>query len=241
MIVMTNTLLSYYKNIAHNNCQFFLMPMTVEIERFNNMKNDDASEEYIAYCGNLGHNNKDGVDILINSFYRIHNKYPNIKLYIIGDTNKKDSSEYIKLKELAKSLGIDDYVVFKGRVHRDKIPSLLYNAKILVLSRPDNLQAQGGFPTKLGEYLVTGKPVVVTDVGEIHYYLKDGINAYIAKPNDIKSFSNKLLEVLNDYNKASEIGLRGREVALKYFDYRNYNHQLNEFLSKAKLNTKREK
>ena len=238
MIVMTHKLLTYYQDLA-DHCQFFLMPMTVEIERFNNIGNCNPEEEYIAYCGNLGHNNKDGVDILINSFNEIHHKYPDIKLYIIGDTNKKDNSEYIKLKELVKSLDICDYVIFKGRVHRDKIPSLLYNAKILVLSRPDNLQAQGGFPTKLGEYLLTGKPVVVTDVGEIHYYLKDGVNAYIAKPGEISSFTNKLYEVLNDYDNALEIGLRGRDVALKNFDYRNYNNQLNEFITEVKLNKKR--
>ena len=49
---------------------------------------------------------------------------------------------------------------------------------MLVLARPDNIQAKGGFPTKLGEYLATGNPVVVTKVGEIPNYLIDGVNAF---------------------------------------------------------------
>lgn len=68
-----------------------------------------------------------------------------------------------------------------GDVHRDKVPELLCRSKILALARPDNLQSEGGFPTKLGEYLSTGNLVIITDVGDIPFYLKDGESALIAK------------------------------------------------------------
>ena len=63
------------------------------------------------------------------------------------------------------------------------MPKYLCNAKLLALARPDSIQAQGGFPTKLGEYLATGRPVVVTKVGEIPDYLEDGVNAFLSDIN----------------------------------------------------------
>ena len=50
------------------------------------------------------------------------------------------------------------------------------------MARPDSRQARGGFPTKLGEYLATGKPVCVTKVGEITVYLEDNVSAFLAEP-----------------------------------------------------------
>lgn len=94
------------------------------------------------------------------------------------------------LNKLIADLNLSDHIELKGYVHPDKIPVELYKSRLLVLSRPDNIQNRGGFPTKLGEYLATGIPVAVTSVGEIPCYLKDEVNAYLAEPGNVKSFAN---------------------------------------------------
>jgi len=81
------------------------------------------------------------------------------------------------------------------------------------------LQAKHGFPTKLGEYLLTGNPVVVTTVGDIPGFLKDGESAVFAKPDEPESFSSRLNWVLDHKEEGIEIGERGKEVALKEFNY----------------------
>ncbi len=58
---------------------------------------------------------------------------------------------------------------------------------------PDSKQAQGGFPTKLGEYLATGNPVCATTVGEIPDYLVDGESVYFAVPGSVDSFADAML------------------------------------------------
>ena len=88
------------------------------------------------------------------------------------------------------------------------------------MSRPNNIQAKYGFPTKLGEYLATGRPVIVTAVGDIPFYLDDGVNAFIAEPNNIQSFADKLEECFSNEDKAIKIGQKGQETAIKFFDYR---------------------
>jgi glycosyltransferase involved in cell wall biosynthesis len=227
-IVMTNKLIEYYKKYSSKTSLFIHIPMTVEPERFNIYKSHN-SHDYIAYCGNLGHNNKDGVDYLIKAFKIFNNKYSNIKLYIIGDLidHKK---EYQDLVILVERLQLTDYIVFTGRVNRDNIPEYLINAKALVLARPDNKQGEGGFPTKLGEYLATGNPVLVTRTGDIPDYLTDGINSFTAKPNDINDFADKLISIFDDYNKASIIGLKGKELTNTYFNANYQGSRLSKYL-----------
>lgn len=70
-------------------------------------------------------------------------------------------------------------------------------------------------PSKVAEYLSTGRPVVLTNVGELYKFLADGRDCYMALPNSIESFAQKLDEALLDLN-ASIIGERGYKVALQF-------------------------
>jgi glycosyltransferase involved in cell wall biosynthesis len=80
------------------------------------------------YCGSLTIL-KDGVNILIESFKRISEKYPEINLVLIG---KGDSiNDEIVIKDLALKLNIDKRVIFLGQLPRTEIPAYLCNAKIL--------------------------------------------------------------------------------------------------------------
>ena len=72
----------------------------------------------------------------------------------------------------------------------------------MALARPTNKQAEGGFPTKLGEYLATGNTVVVTNVGEIGEFLHDKVNAFVSDPdspekNFVKLFWIKIHIILD--------------------------------------------
>lgn len=89
-------------------------------------------------------------------------------------------------------LGVQDAVIFTGKVAAEELPNYLVNASILALSRPDSLQARNGFPTKLGEYLATGNPVLVTNVGEIPLFIKHGENGFIAEESNVDDFAKNL-------------------------------------------------
>lgn len=105
---------------------------------------------------------------------------------------------------------------------------------MVLLARPSNIQVQGGFPTKLGEYLATGNPVVVTKVGEIPDYLIDGENAFLSDPDSPDSFSKKLMECLNDADRSMKIGLEGQKLALKVFNYKVQGQNIIEFIKDIK-------
>jgi len=228
VLPMTKKLDDYYKAISPRTIPFLHLPMTVEVDRFTNNQEREKCFEYVTYCGNLGHNNKDGLPELIHAFSIVNIKYPKVKLKIIGSS--RTEKDIIILKKLVQQLSLNESVLFTGSLSREEIPKHLCNSKVLVLSRPNNKQAEAGFPTKLGEYLATGKPVVATSVGEIPYYLTDRISAFIAKPSNYMDFGNKIIEVLDDYEFALKVGQAGREVALQHFDYRIQGKILSHFI-----------
>lgn len=205
-----------------------IINMTVDSSRFEGLQKQPC-ENYIAYCGTAT-NNKDGVDQLIKAFAVFSRKHPDYKLYIIGETPSEKMA--FANKELVRSLGIDDKVVFTGIVPAKGIPQMLKNAQILALDRPDNVQAKYGFPTKLGEYLLTENPVVVTRVGDIPLFLSDGVNALLSEPENPEAFAEKLSWVVEHPDEAAIIGQKGAKVALAEFNSRIESKKLAEMILK---------
>ena len=223
---MTQTLLAHYKTMAKPNAQFMHLPMTVDLKRFQSVNSTDRySKPYIAYTGTFN-NAKDGVDILIKSFAKIALKYPQHHLYLAGFWHY----DVDKQKDLINKYNLNDRITYIGVLNKDEIPPFIGNAELLVLSRPDSHQAQGGFPTKLGEYLATGNPVCVTKVGEIPDYLEDNVSAFMATPGDVDSFANAMDRALSNPEKARKVGLAGREIAEKEFNSEIQAKRLADFL-----------
>jgi glycosyltransferase involved in cell wall biosynthesis len=217
MLLITKELKSYFKKYVRKSCFLQHIPMTVDYERFQTENPTPISNRYVAYTGYMW-GNKDGLTDLLKAFALVKNKYPNLILCLIGDIS--DKKEFNKLNNLAKFLDIKKNIVFTGQIDRKEMPTYLSNADLLLLARPNNIQARGGFPTKLGEYLTTGIPVVATKVGEIPEYLFDGFNAFLAEPDDFYSFGLKMLEALDDYNKAKKVGANGRKLVDEVFSYK---------------------
>lgn len=229
LFVISSGLRDYYVERGIAKSKINIINIIVDAERFEGVRKEKNTERYIAYCGTAS-NNKDGVDQLIRAFAIVANKDKDLKLYIIGDTPSTDDSR--KNAELINQLGIKERIVFTGKVFAGQMPQLLTNAQILALARPDNIQAKYGFPTKLGEYLLTGNPVVVTAVGDIPLFLKDKITAMIAPPDEPAVFAEKISWLLDNPEEAKAIGDRGKKLALSEFNDMTETKKLLDIINK---------
>lgn len=214
LFVMTNALKEFYLSTGISQDKIEIVNMTVDPLRFDGLKKE-VKEKYIIYCGN-GTNNKDGVDQLIKAFSIVVRSYPDIKLYVIG--RQPDPNDPSSNYNLACQLGCINNVDFLGIKRSSEIPQLLVNATVCALDRPDSQQAKYGFPTKLGEYLLSGTPTVVTRVGDIPLFLNDKESALISSDNNPEEFASKLVWLLDNPSEAKVIGENGRQVALSYFN-----------------------
>lgn len=223
ILAMTIALQEYHSKYSKKTAKVFHLPMTVDMNRFNL---GIERENLITYIGNVSYH-KDGVGILVDSFISIAQQHPDWKLMIIGDTSK-DNDIIRKVREH----GLENRVILKGAVHRDDVPELLCKSKILALARPNGLQSEGGFPTKLGEYLATGNLVVVTKVGDISRYLRDKESAIIAEPNSVVSFSACLDHAIVNYEKLTDVRLAGYWVCKRVFNSNLQVRHLEEYLTR---------
>ena len=96
------------------------------------------------------------------------------------------------------------------------------------MAPPENFSS-GGFPTKLGEYLATGKPVICTSVSEVPLYLNN-TNSIIIKPNNKKELIDVLSSIIQAPMKYEEIGKNGRLIAEKIFNINTHSESLIAFL-----------
>lgn len=224
--VISTALKNNYSNYISNS-KIGLINIVVQPKNFDEKTQPPFDFEYIAYCGMMN-SDKDGVTILIEAFSKIVEEYPELKLVLIGDIVKRPINPDIKIILNEKSLG--NKVIFTGHINNKKLPAYLKGAKLLALARPDNIQAKGGFPTKLGEYLAAGRPIVVTDVGDIPLFIKDNINGFISKP-DADEFAKKIIYVFENYTHSLNVAKRGRQLAEEEFNYLTESKKIASFIT----------
>ena len=143
-----------------------------------------------------------------------------ISLLIIGDAVFGESL-LPSLKDECTKLGISDYVVFTGLVEPSQVKEFLMECSILTITRPSTVQTRAGFPTKLGEYFATGKPVLATNFGDMPKYFRDGWDITMAECGNIRSIAEKIIWMLNNPGELSEISKRGSERAQELLGFSN--------------------
>jgi len=221
MLVITYELAKFFKKLGQNN--IFILPMTVNADHYKVLLNETTEKKYIAYCGG-GNYQRDGVlDTIVAYNKSSINK--ELDLMIIGPENEK-SEYYNKLRSIANNS--QNNIIFTGRMKSQDVPQLLKNADCLILT-PNKDFESGGFPTKLGEYLATGNPVICTAVSEIPRYLNDS-NSLIVEPGNIMMISEKMNYLIEKPKLCKEIGEKGKLLAESVFNPKKYINDLMIFL-----------
>ena len=132
---------------------------------------------------------------------------------------------------MINNLSLNNRVLFKGKVPFNEVPTILSHAYILVTSQPNTVRASGGFPTKLGEYLSAGVPVILTDVGENTKEIKDNIHAFFVPPNNVDLYAKKIEFIIKNYSYAKLVANNGRNYIKEKFSAKVKTEELISFLN----------
>jgi glycosyltransferase involved in cell wall biosynthesis len=210
VIVITRFLEQSLAPLIRHKAWLLRVPIMVDAERFD--PRTEPTPGLIAYAGHLGHAAE--LDDLIVATALIAHRDPTVRLEILGGATGRQREELLADIEERGLAGRVDLV---GPVSADEMPARLARAAVLVLARADGLFSRAGMPTKLGEYLASGRPVVVTATGDIPDYLHDGVDSYLVPPGDVKRLSEAIARALHD-PLAPAVGSAGRQLALRAFD-----------------------
>jgi glycosyltransferase involved in cell wall biosynthesis len=158
----------------------------------------------VGYVGVMG--KQEGIDLLLQAVQLIvkHLGRTDIHFGLVGG-----GTELAAMRQLAKDLGIADYVTFTGRVPDTELLEMLNTADICV--NPDRANDMNDRSTmnKVMEYMALGKPLVQFDLTEGR--VSAGEASWYARPNDVADLAQKLVSLLGDENARAHMSAVGRE------------------------------
>ena len=158
----------------------------------------------VGYVGVMG--KQEGIDLLLQAVQLIvrHLGRTDIHFGLVGG-----GTELTAMRQLAKDLGIAEYVTFTGRVPDAELLEMLCTADICV--NPDRANDMNDRSTmnKVMEYMALGKPLVQFDLTEGR--VSAGEASWYARPNDVADLAQKLVALLADERQRQHMSATGRE------------------------------
>jgi len=158
----------------------------------------------VGYVGVMG--KQEGIDLLLQAVQLIVHYLGRTDIHfgLVGG-----GTELAAMRQLAKNLGVADYVTFTGRVPDAELLEMLNTADICV--NPDRANDMNDRSTmnKVMEYMALGKPLVQFDLTEGR--VSAGEAAWYARPNDVADLAQKMVSLLNEPEQRARMSEVGRE------------------------------
>jgi glycosyltransferase involved in cell wall biosynthesis len=149
-----------------------------------------------------------GIQYLIEALPSILAAIPTVRYLVAGSGDYEGA-----LKELVKTLGLVDHVIFSGA--RSDIPDLLAMSDLFVL--PTLGEA---LPTVLAEAMAAQKPIIASNVGGVLEMVEHGRNGLLVPPADPARLVEACLHLLQNPAQAQAMGRAGRQIVEQHFDIR---------------------
>jgi len=210
LVISTN---ESYRNIAierggKDANQVFVVRSGPDLTRIKRVPPNPALKKgrryLVGYVGVMG--KQEGIDLLLQAVQLIvhHLKRTDIHFGLVGG-----GTELPAMRELAKELGVAEYVTFTGRAPDAELLEMLNTADICV--NPDRANEMNDRSTmnKIMEYMALGKPVVQFDLTEGRVSAGDA--SWYARPNDVADLAQKMVSLLGDENQRTHMSAVGRE------------------------------
>lgn len=157
---------------------------------------------------------QDGVDYLLLAIDIIVNEY---KRYDILFSLIGSGDSIWDLKQLKDKLELDGSVIFTGRVPDDILLKYLSVSDVCVAPDPKNVLNDKSTMNKVLEYMAMSRPIVSFDLKESRF--SAGEAALYARPNNIREFADKIIELLENPRQRQRMGRIGLERLEREFSW----------------------
>lgn len=187
-----------------------VIPNGVNLNNFNNVYRDYDfrrrfamdNEKIILFMGRLVY--EKGIQNLISAMPKILSRYHDVKLVIAGKGSMID-----ELRNQVNYLGINEKVYFAGYLNSADVKKMYKCSDISVF--PSTYEPFGIVAI---EAMLSGTPVVVSDIGGLNEIVEHGVNgmkSYAGNPN---SLADSILTLLFDHKLCDEV-VKNAKVKVK--------------------------
>lgn len=156
-----------------------------------------------------------GQDVAMRALARLAPEIPSLRYVIVGEGPDEQ-----RLRDLARSLGVEERVVFAGSMRDDELPAVYAGAAVYVgLSRlllPINVE---GFGISFVEAAASGVPSVAGDSGGVRSAVLDAETGLVVPPDEVERVAEAIHLLFVDEPLRRRLGAVARETALQRFNW----------------------
>lgn len=147
----------------------------------------------------------EGLPLLLEALPKIIEKQPLTRLLLVGGGPQEQL-----IKQKTKELGLDEYVIFTGRVAHDQVQDYYNQVDIFVYPRLSMRLTDLVTPLKPLEAMAQGRLVIASDVGGHKELIRDNETGRLFKANDPEALAAAVLSLLNQAQQWEKLRVAGR-------------------------------
>jgi glycosyltransferase involved in cell wall biosynthesis len=176
---------------------------------------------------------RDAPELLVEAMGLLAHRGADVTLDLVGHYDATAGGRRIR-ERCADDPALGRVVRFVGALSDQALEDHLAGSDGLVLTRRPARTEEMSFPTRLVEYLRFGRPVFVSEVGDIPRYLKEG-EVVLLDPADPQGTADAIAAVASRSDRGAAIGHRGREAGAREFDRKAHAARLLDFAATLRV------
>lgn len=222
--------LFFYANNLRRNFKMLKVPILVDedVKIFDNIGVQIKSPS-IMHIGSLSPT-KDFILHIMEAYGLAMQKLPKQKRFYFYITSDLESAiNHEEISRVIEKYKISDWVHFIGYQQENHLHSLLIKSNLAVVYKDNNEINHYGFPTKIGNYLLAGLPIVISPVGEMQKYIKVGYNGFVVDFDNVEGLSNVLVDFFLDPDSYSFMRQNAIDTAVSEFGLVKHGERISNF------------
>jgi glycosyltransferase involved in cell wall biosynthesis len=173
-------------------------------------------------------NGLDLIEELLQAMPEVLRQVPDTRLTIVGGGDALDDA-----KRLTRTLGVETAVHFPGwQTDMLAVQNYTQFADIGVGYMPDVRGIRAASNMKVFQYMAMGSVPVVSDVGDLPSYVRQGHAGVVVPPGDVDALARALIELLRDEEQRVRLAKEAWRLAHSEHSWKTRADELSAFLNR---------
>ncbi len=185
----------------------------IDLNRFSLPEDKDKAWQKLGFPGSIGIGifgrvrYSKGIDILVDAALEVLPKHPEATVIICGEVQIEDQNYKRNMLKKIKDANLEDRILFLGKKPFEDLPKLFQGMTVVAaLSRNE------GYGLTPLEGMASGAAVLTSSEGVWDELVRDGVDGYVVKTNDVHQTAKRLNTLIENSSKTKIMG----ENAAKY-------------------------
>ena len=166
-----------------------------------------------------------GLDTVIRALPLAREHVPNLKLVLVGGGNEGYRK---RLEVLARELRCDDLVELTGWKPQESIWSYIEASAVCLVPHARNPHTDTTIPNKIFQYMLRGRPVIVSDCPPLARIARDTGGGLIFRWDDPASLAERIVELYRGEDARRRMAEAGRASVLDRYTWEKTSEPLVE-------------